>query len=161
LLKEIFISLVSKYATNQEYAYSLWDEINKVHSHKNRHYHNLAHLENLYEQLLLVKQDIKDWDIVLFSLFYHDYVYNVLKKDNEVQSALKAVSVLNSLGMDIKRIEICKHIIITTQGHQISEQSDANYFTDADLSILGSHWDDYQVYYKGVRKEYRYYPDFM
>lgn len=161
MLKDVFISLASRYSEDLEYISSLWNKIVKNHCKKNRYYHNLIHLDNLFQHLESVKPSIKDWDIVLFALFYHDYIYNVLKQDNEAQSALKVVSVLNSLEIDIKRIQICKHIIIATKGHQISEQSDANYFTDADLSILGSDWETYQRYFKNVRKEYKYYPDFM
>ncbi|WP_299221115.1 hypothetical protein [uncultured Aquimarina sp.] len=161
MLKEVFISLVSKYSVDKEYANSLWDEIAKNHSKKNRYYHNLSHLENLYYNLLSIQEEILDWDIILFAIFYHDFVYNVLKQDNEEQSAQKAIDVLRSLSIDPERIQLCKEIILATKGHQISEKMDVNHFTDADLSILGSTWADYETYYKNVRKEYKYYPDFM
>ncbi len=161
MLKEIFISLVSKYSIDSEYINSLWNEIAKNHSKKSRYYHNLSHLENLYQNLLLVKKEILEWDVILFALFYHDYIYNVLKQDNEERSADKAVKILSSLSIDLDKIELCQDIILATKGHQISENSDINYFTDADLSILGSRWTDYETYYKNVRREYRYYPDFL
>ncbi len=37
-------------------------------------------------------------DMVLFAIFYHDIVYNVLLKDNEKHSALKARAHLLKLG---------------------------------------------------------------
>lgn len=146
---------------DKEYADSLWDEIARNHSKKNRYYHNLSHLENLYQNLLLIKEEILDWDIILFAIFYHDFVYNVLKQDNEEKSAQKAIDILRSLSIDPKRIQLCKEIILATKGHQISKDKDVNYFTDADLSILGSSWEDYKTYYRNVRREYKYYPDFM
>ena len=161
MLKEVFISLISKYSENQEYNISLWNETKKKYSKNNRYYHNLTHLENLYKQLSSIKSKIKDWDIVVFTLFYHDFVYNVLKQDNEAQSAEKAMRILNSLSINAERINLCKHMILATKGHQISQDNDINYFTDADLSILGSYWTDYQIYYRQVRKEYIFYPDFM
>ncbi|WP_299258493.1 hypothetical protein [uncultured Aquimarina sp.] len=161
MLKEVFISLVSKYSIDKEYVNSLWNEIVKNHSKKSRHYHNLSHLENLYQNLLSIKQEILDWDIILFSIFYHDFVYNVLKQDNEEQSAQKAIDILITLSIDSERIQLCKEIILATKVHQISEHKDVNHFTDADLSILGSTWPDYETYYRNVRKEYKYYPDFM
>ena len=161
MLKEIFTALVSTYSDDYQSIDALWSQILKKHNKKNRYYHNLSHLENVYQKLLVVQDKIADWDMILFSIFYHDYIYNVLKKDNEEQSALKAKEVLESLGIDPQRIELCTEIIIATKGHQISEINDINYFTDADLSILGSSWHDYEIYYKQVRKEYKYYPDFM
>ncbi|WP_298313905.1 hypothetical protein [uncultured Aquimarina sp.] len=161
MLKEVFISLVSKYSVDKEYADSLWDQIARNHSKKNRYYHNLSHLENLYQNLLLIKEEILDWDIILFAIFYHDFVYNVLKQDNEEKSAQKAIDILRSLSIDPERIQLCKEIILATKGHQISKDKDVNYFTDTDLSILGSSWEDYKTYYRNVRREYKYYPDFM
>jgi len=161
LLKEVFISLAYRYSEDTEHISLLWNEIFKNHSKKNRYYHNLTHLDNLFQHLESVKSNIKDWDITLFALFYHDYIYNVLKQDNEERSAQKAIDVVTTLSMDIERVKLCENIILATKGHQISENNDINYFTDADLSILGSTWSDYETYYKNVRKEYRYYPDFM
>ncbi|WP_438710442.1 HD domain-containing protein [Aquimarina muelleri] len=152
---------MSGYTQDSEYTESLWSDINKQHSKKNRYYHNLYHLENLYHNLLEIKTRIKNWDIALFALFYHDYIYNVLKQDNEEQSAKKAEKILNTLKIEKKDITLCSKIIIATKGHNISKNSDINYFTDADLSILGNDWKTYEEYYKNVRKEYKYYPDFV
>ncbi|WP_201919387.1 HD domain-containing protein [Aquimarina mytili] len=140
---------------------SLWREIEKKHTKKNRYYHNLSHLEHLYTQLTKVKDEIQDWEMILFALFYHDYVYNILKQDNEEKSARKAVAVLKQLKVEENRIALCKKIIVATKGHNTSKNNDVNYFTDADLSILGMEWEDYNIYFKQVRKEYKYYPDFV
>ncbi|WP_109435858.1 MULTISPECIES: HD domain-containing protein [Aquimarina] len=161
MLKEVFITLLSNYTKDVDYIKSLWSDVVKYHSKRNRHYHNLSHLEHLYHNLTEVKNEIKDWDMVIFALFYHDYIYNALKQDNEAQSAKKAVEILHALSIDKHRSLLCKEIILATKGHNISKNSDINYFTDADLSILGSDWENYQVYFKNVRKEYKYYPDFM
>lgn len=162
MLKDIFISLLSKYSTDPIYIESLWKEIEKKHTSKRRYYHNLTHLKHIYYYLIEIKDEIQDWDMVLFALFYHDYIYDVLKKDNEEQSAIKAVSVLNSLTtIKEERIKICKEIILATKGHNISNNQDINYFTDADLSILGADQENYKIYTQNVRKEYKYYPDFM
>ncbi|KAA1247742.1 hypothetical protein [Aquimarina sp. RZ0] len=160
MLEEVFFSLISNYSEDSKYIALLWDEIVKNHSKKGKFYHTLDHLEHVYQNLLLVRKDSTDWDMIVFSLFYHDYVYNILKQNNEEKSALKAIDVLSSLHIETKRIELCNQIILATKGHHISENSDVNYFTDADLSILGSSWKVYESYFKNVRKEYKYYPDF-
>ena len=48
--------------------------------------------------------------------------------------------------------------ILETKGHSISKDNDTNFFTDADLSILGLDWDLYSEYAQNVRKEYSNYP---
>ncbi|MEW7289165.1 HD domain-containing protein [Aquimarina sp. 2304DJ70-9] len=161
MLKEIYTSLLSNYSDDSNHIESLWSEIEKKHTKKNRYYHNLSHLEHLYTQLNEVKDKIRDWDMVLFALFYHDYIYNTLKQENEEESAKKAIEVLNLLSIDKNRIELCNEIILATKGHNTSKNNDVNYFTDADLSILGSDWEGYKTYFKKVRKEYKYYPDFV
>ncbi|MBQ0734919.1 hypothetical protein J9332_11390 [Aquimarina celericrescens] len=161
LLKDVFTSLLSKYTNDSKLIELLWKEIENKYNKKNRYYHNLKHLEYLYQRLINVKDQITDWDMVLFALFYHDYVYNVLKKDNEQQSAVKAEAILRALGIENDRVELCKEIILATKSHTISKNEDINFFTDADLSILGSDWENYKVYFKNVRKEYKYYPAFM
>jgi len=161
LLREIFISLLLNYTDDLKHIESLWGEIEKKHTKKNRYYHNISHLEHLYNQLNEVKDKITDWDMVLFALFYHDYIYNALKQDNEEKSAKKAIAVLKELVVQENRILLCNEIILATRSHSISKNDDVNYFTDADLSILGSEWNNYQTYFKNVRKEYKYYPNFM
>ena len=94
MLKKKFISLVSNYSEDSEYIQSLWDEIATHHSKKNRHYHNISHLENLYQNLSNIKTQIKDWDMILFALFYHDIIYNALKQNNEERSAKKVMQIL-------------------------------------------------------------------
>ncbi|TPN83869.1 HD domain-containing protein [Aquimarina algicola] len=161
MLKETFIELCTQYINDAIYIESLWIDIEKQHTQKKRYYHNLSHLENLHKHLIHVKNDIKDWDMTLFALFYHDYVYNILKQNNEEESAKKAVSVLKMMGVAENRIQLCNDIILATKGHTIDKNKDVNYFTDADLCILGSDWLAYQTYYKNVRKEYQYYPNFL
>ncbi len=79
MLKEIFTDLLAQYTTT-DHSNVLWEDIARQYSKKDRHYHTLAHLAHCYEHLCNVKAEIDDWDIVLFALFYHDYIYNPLKK---------------------------------------------------------------------------------
>jgi predicted metal-dependent HD superfamily phosphohydrolase len=51
--------------------------------------------------------------------------------------------------------------IIASKTHLVSADQDTNYFTDADLSVLGASREVYKLYADHVRKEYRYYPDLL
>lgn len=161
MLKEIFIRLSSEYSDNVLLRNELWDEIEKSYTSRKRHYHNLMHLENLLLKLNKVKNEIQQWDTVLFTLFYHDVIYNSLKSDNEERSAALAEKRMLQLRVPDTIIEACKEQILATKSHLISQNSDTNYFTDADLSILGACKEDYIHYFKNVRKEYSIYPDFI
>jgi predicted metal-dependent HD superfamily phosphohydrolase len=160
-LKEIYIQLLKNYTDNNSLAEELWKEIEKSYSSKKRYYHTLQHLDNLLIQLNELKDSIQDWEVTLFTLFYHDVVYNSLKSDNEEKSAELAEKRMSQLLISGDKIELCKQQILATKSHQKSLNSDTNYFTDADLSVLGQPWESYSVYYKNVRREYSIYPDFI
>jgi predicted metal-dependent HD superfamily phosphohydrolase len=158
VLKETFIELLTNYTDSDSLTNELWTEIEKNYSSKKRHYHTLHHLDNLLTQLTEVKNEIQNWNSILFTLYYHDIVYNSLKSDNEEKSAELAEKRLKQISVSLDTIELCKNQILATKSHIKSTDSDTNYFTDADLSILGQNWETYSLYYKNVRKEYSIYP---
>lgn len=158
MLKETFIELLTKYTDNDSLKKELWTEIEKNYSSKKRHYHTLEHLANLLSQLTDVKSEIQNWEIILFTLFYHDIIYNSIKSDNEEKSAEFAENRMKQISVSNDRIELCKEQILATKSHIKSIDSDTNYFTDADLSVLGQNWETYLLYCKNVRKEYSIYP---
>jgi predicted metal-dependent HD superfamily phosphohydrolase len=158
VLKEIFIELLTKYTDNERLKNELWTEIEKNYSSKKRHYHTLQHLDNLLSQLTEVKSEIQNWETTLFTLFYHDIIYNSIKSDNEEKSAELAEKRMKQISVSNYKIELCKKQILATKSHIKSIDSDTNYFTDTDLSILGQPWETYLLYCKNVRKEYSIYP---
>ena len=161
MLKETFTKLLKNYTDDNRLSSDLWMEIEQKHSEKKRYYHTLSHLDLLLKQLFEIKDKIENWDSVLFTLFYHDIVYNVLKSDNEEQSAELAVKRMLQVNVPKEIIAQCKAQILATKKHLLSSDSDTNYFTDADLSILGLDLDTYKTYFKNVRKEFSIYPDLI
>lgn len=157
--EKIFIELIGKYTDDPALARTLWLEIEKYYSRRNRYYHTIAHLDNMINELMPYRETIRDWDVLLFSIFYHDIVYNVLKHDNEEKSAMLAQKRLKNTLLSNQRVETCCQQILATKTHVISEDHDTNLFTDADLTILGSSPEVYRVYANNVRKEYKIYPD--
>ena len=160
-LQETFTALVRKYTSDPNLPETLWEEIRQQYSGKKRHYHTLAHLEYLLVQLSAVRDGIEDWDVVLFTLFYHDVIYKASRNDNEEQSAEVAPKRLVQLTFPPDKIARCVAQILATKGHSQSQDPDTNYFTDADLSILGQPWKAYSIYCQQVRKEYSIYPDLI
>jgi len=161
MLRQTFQTLLNSYTNNQRLIYEWWDEIEKAYQNPKRHYHTLQHLEHVLNQLLLVKDNINDWDTILFTLFYHDIVYKATKSDNEEQSAVYAGERMKKLGISGNIILKCTSQILATKSHLLQSDSDTNYFTDADLSVLGQDWSLYELYFHRVRKEYAIYTDFL
>lgn len=161
MLKETFVKLASTYTDDNLLIKELWEEIEATHSTPKRHYHTLKHLENLLYQLEAVKDQIQNWDAVLFTLYYHDIVYNPLKDNNEEKSAELAAARLSALAVPAGLSQLCKQQILATKKHLFNTDQDTNYFTDADLSVLGQDWHVYSAYAEGVRKEYSIYPDLI
>jgi predicted metal-dependent HD superfamily phosphohydrolase len=68
---------------------------------------------------------------------------------------------MNQIFVPDDTIELCKTHILATKSHHQSSDTDTNFFTDADLSVLGQSWEIYSTYFKNVRKEYSIYPDLL
>lgn len=153
-LKDNFVNLVSRYTSNNLLINELWNEIEQHYAETTRHYHNLTHIAAVYSKLSAIKDLLVNWDMVQFSIFYHDIFYNTHKNDNELNSALLAKNNLQKLTIDVSKIDAMFNQIIATKSHQNTNDSDTNYFTDADLSILGESWDNYRVYSEQIKAEY-------
>ena len=160
-LRQIFIQLVNTYTSDKSIPISLWNEIEKKYSSHKRYYHTLSHLEVMLDQLDGCKQLIVDRDTLLFSAFYHDIVYNVLKSNNEERSADLAVKRLSATEFPVHKINTCRDQIVATKNHLNSNNEDTNLLTDADLSILGQPSDVYGQYCGQIRKEYSIFPDIV
>ena len=159
MLQETFTDLAKGYSDDPELVERLWEELVSFYTDEHRYYHSLSHLENVFLRLKEVRELISDWDVILFSLFYHDIIYDVEKADNEEQSACLAEERLLQLQVPVAKIQQCREQILATKKHDFHSDPDTNYFTDADLSILGQDWESYQAYARNVRKEYAVFPD--
>lgn len=157
----IFSDLISKYPNDEILKTNYWQEIEKSYSQKNRKYHNLTHLENMILELENVKEEISDYDVMLFSVYYHDIIYKATAKDNEEKSAEIAKTRLDKLNISNERITKIYNQILATKSHKRSDDSDTNFLLDADLAILGKDWKVYDNYIQQIRKEYSIYPDFL
>ena len=108
MLKDIFTNLLRNYTDNDRIIAEFWAEIEKNYTHKKRHYHILSHLDNVLTQLTEVKVNIESWESILFTIFYHDIIYNALKSDNEEKSAKLAQK-------RMRQISVPDHIIDTAK----------------------------------------------
>ncbi|MBV8325635.1 HD domain-containing protein [Chryseobacterium sp.] len=160
-LKERFEQLCAPFTEDQHLIQYLWKEIEQKYTEKNRYYHNLTHLENMFQELEAVKDKVSDFTTISFSVFYHDLIYDASSGSNEKKSSVKAEKRLKELGVSHDIIHAVTEQILATQFHQQSENKDINILLDADLSILGKDFKIYTDYTQRIRKEYSIYPDFL
>lgn len=154
-LKEVFQTLFP--LEEQQDAGLLFMDIYSAYRNPPRAYHTITHLEHFYEELKPFLPDREDREVLLWAMFYHDYVYDILlSPDNEVRSADKAEEVLQNLGKSPEIIRRVKHLILATRRHRVEEDADplVPLFLDTDLSILGASPEKYQRYQQSIREEY-------
>ena len=161
VLKDVFTELGYSYAADEQVCFRLWKEIETKYSSKKRYYHNLSHLNMLLDHLTACRPIIHDWDTVLFSLFYHDIIYNVTRKDNEEKSAALATKRFQQINYPELQTEKCRRQILATRTHDPDDDPDTAFFIDADISILGQKRHVYEEYCRQIRKEYSIYPDII
>lgn len=162
-IREVWEQLAGKYNNNAALIDRFFGEIERKYTSSRRHYHNLHHVQALLGYCETFAGQLQDPDVVMFSVFYHDIIYNVLRKDNEPRSARLAVKRLLALGVPAVKVEQVKVFIEATQTHTVSSDvtytTDLKLFLDFDMAILGAGWEDYEAYTHQVRREYRIYPD--
>lgn len=160
-LQTHFKAFLANYTDDEYLVLSTWKELERFYTQKHRYYHTLQHIAHVYSLLERQQHNITDWQVIRWSIFYHDIIYDANKKDNEERSAIKMKQVALSFGVNSGITERAYQQIIATKLHEISLDNDTNLLLDADLSILGYSWEEYEAYAKNIRKEYSIYPDFM
>ncbi|MBF4469838.1 hypothetical protein [Flavobacterium sp. HJJ] len=158
-LKKIYSDLLLNIGFNEKENQQNWSDLEKAYSKKSRHYHNLTHLEEMIECFETYSERLQNPNEILFSIFYHDFIYSSSKKDNELKSAEFALSILPENAKLDKQLIF--DAICATQLHAHNSAEDVNWLIDFDLKILAKDWNDYKIYFEQIRKEYRIYPDFL
>jgi predicted metal-dependent HD superfamily phosphohydrolase len=158
-LQEKFTQLLLKIGFEGNEIQKNWEDLQKAYSGKSRRYHNLTHIKDMILSFEMYSDQLRNPDEILFSIFYHDYVYKSSKKDNELKSAEYALSILpENISFDK---QLVFDAICATQQHQHNNVEDINWLIDFDLKILARDWNEYQIYFDQIRKEYKIYPDFL
>jgi predicted metal-dependent HD superfamily phosphohydrolase len=137
MFENYFKEEVESVSNDKSLQEKLWTEIKLSYGSSKRYYHNLYHLDSIIRELSIVREQINDWHTLVFSVAYHDIIYDAVKKDNEERSASLSYTRLTELGLPELQKEKCRLQILATKNHNINVEEDTNYFTDADLSILG------------------------
>jgi len=142
-----------------------WEEFEWLMSRykeKGRYYHGVRHLVHgldMMRQLFVANPPtMRDGALVRLAFFYHDVIYDVKSKDNEVESAgLCNIYMSQALGLAPAEMTRVFNLIVATKDHQGSTLEDTlwPYMNDADLAIMAAPERVYEKYSKKVWQEYR------
>jgi predicted metal-dependent HD superfamily phosphohydrolase len=158
-LQNIYAELLERIGFPTESIHKHWQKLEKAYSNRSRHYHNLTHLTEMMVCFENDKNQLQFPDEVLYALFYHDYIYNSTRKDNELKSAEYSVQLLSEHALVNKQIIF--DLILATKNHVATGVEDEKWLIDFDLKVLAKEAEAYTIYAKQIRKEFSIYPDFL
>lgn len=139
-------------------------KLTKRYSGPERHYHSLAHIQDLLQTIDQHAARLHDADVVRLAAWFHDAVYSSMRQDNEARSAVLAREFLRHSTWPAARQERVAYLIERTKDHTLPQpaaDTDLHFFLDADLQVLGRPEAEYWHYARQIRQEYRLVPDFM
>ena len=134
-----------------------WATVRGRYTGRGRHYHSLAHLAEMLALLDEHAGPTADRTAVELAVYYHDLIYDPLRRDNEAKSARAAERLLSEV-TGARRISKVAAMIEATAAHAPAEDGDTALLLDVDLAILGAAPERYDAYARAVRKEYWMYP---
>lgn len=161
-LKEDFLDFYQRHGADGP---AYWLAVENAHA--TRPYHNMAHLEQVYQALLPYKVEMP-WDATVLAIAYHDFVLETRRRNNERMSEkyLRSTHVLRyafkqnggAVWFPDDVIGLASEMILNTELHGWHHVRHVNLFCDADMSVLGSNGLVYGQYVNAVREEYGHVP---
>jgi predicted metal-dependent HD superfamily phosphohydrolase len=122
----------------------------------NRHYHNLAHVEDCLDQLARVDGlSAAERAILEAAIWWHDVVYDPTRSDNEELSAQLAEQ---NLAAEMRQ-EVGRLIRLTKTHHVEANDRLGAILISIDLSILAAEPKRYDAYAAAIRKEFAHVPE--
>lgn len=146
-------------ANLRDAASSTFDQLASAYQSPERHYHNLNHIHHCLSELETVASACPTPVEVEAAIWFHDYVYDARRNDNETQSSSAAASMLQMMGMEPASLSIVSELILDTRHKVIPKTAAGTFVVDIDLSILGRPVDEFDAYERGIRAEYAHVDD--
>jgi len=139
----------------------LFDRLVQAYQEPQRHYHSLQHLQECMQHFSCVHDLAMRPGEVEIALWFHDAIYELQGKDNELQSAQWAVASLAMAGATSAVQERVHGLIMATRHDGNPSDPDQQLLVDIDLAILGADPRRFDEYDRQIRAEYRWVPGFL
>jgi predicted metal-dependent HD superfamily phosphohydrolase len=154
------ISAIGETSPNRQERDRLFQILVITYTQPDRHYHNLHHIHHVLTILERFADRLQNPVSVILAAWFHDLVYDTRSTNNEIQSAKLAGELLRDIVVSTGTIDRVQQLILATQGHQSDiRDNDLCIFLDADLAILGTNPEQYQIYARSIRREYSWVVD--
>ncbi len=153
MLQDEWTKLCSALGVDAAYAGQLWTHLAEAYGEPPRHYHTLDHITAVIADADRLRDRFARPDIALLALFFHDIVYDPVRRDNEARSADKLETWLGRR-LDAGVLTACRRAIEATASHASLGDPDIDLILDIDMAILGAPRDAYLRYAEGVAREY-------
>lgn len=147
----------------RSFAEKWWHIVRDGYQEKQRHYHTLAHLQELFALSDNFRACLKDVLAVELAIFFHDVVYDprATGGKNEIDSAVVFSKFAQEVNLaSASRIAHVYHWIVQTKDHVCApeDEEDCKFFMDFDMAVLGWAREEYAKYTEQVRQEYIHVP---
>lgn len=139
-----------------------WGVIEGRYSEKQRHYHTLRHLEEMFQHFDKYFKKLNQPELVVLAIFFHDIIYDPKANDNEEESAEVFSQFSKEAGnLEADKTDAVMKWILQTKSHSVKENSDKDlqFFLDMDMAVLGRPSEGYKKYADQIREEYIHIPD--
>ena len=130
----------------------VFDELDGLYGEPHRHYHTGAHVEHCLRQFDLAADRMDDPDAVEMAVWFHDAIYEIPGKENELRSAELFAARADGRGSAQFRSKVHR-LIMATIHVDPPRTLDESFMVDIDLSSFGRPWDEFLLDSHAVRAE--------
>ena len=131
---------------------AVFDQLDTLYREPHRRYHTAAHIEHCLRQFDFAADRMDESDVVEMALWFHDAIYDVPGKENELRSAELFAARADGRGSEQFRSEVHRLIMATTH-RAPPETLDESFIVDIDLSSFGLPWEEFLRDSRAVRAE--------
>jgi len=148
-LKRQWDNLVLSFTSHTTIKEEIFQALKEKYLEDGRFYHNLSHVKSLLTLFESLEDKAQNHQVIQFSIWFHDAIYNSKRNDNEAESANLAFEMMDQLQVNHETIILVRDLILATKDHSgINPSYDAKLFLDMDLAILGSSEEIYKRLYR-------------
>jgi len=150
-----WLTQAGAWGATREQCVAMYQSLVDAYCSKYRHYHDLTHIEYMFDLASEVEDLIDNNRAFYFAVWFHDAIQK-LGRDSEALSSELAAKQLSRLQAPKELVnQVQKLILATKHSKSRSVKGDAALLVDIDLAILGSQPEQYSKYANNCRKEYK------
>lgn len=154
-----FVSLCARAGTGDtQRARAVFEDLVRRYNEPGRAYHNLPHIQACLKELDHSEPCSPKRDLIEWSIWFHDAVYDPRRKDNEALSAELAHRHMANMGITRPASGDITRLILATRHTSQPASDDEMLMVDIDLSILGQPESTFDAYDRAIRTEYEWVP---